>query len=528
VIGQQFGNYRLTKLLGEGGFARVYLGEHIHLGTQAAVKVLTTKLTHEGIAQFRNEARLMIGMDHPHIVRVLDFGMQGTIPFLVMAYAPCGSLRTMHPRGSRLSLSQIVAYINQMAAALQYIHDQRLIHRDVKPENMLVSQRGIVALSDFGIAVVAHSERSLSQKADVGGTGVYMAPEQFQGKPRTASDQYALGIVMYEWLVGTPPFRGNIAELAYQHVSMPPRPLHEQIAISSAVEDVILKALEKDPQQRYLSVQDFALALEQASHMKREIRSSGKTKNPPSLSTMPPPMPQPVPALLSVLQAGPHQSSPGSTQRASGGRPFAASHPPLAFQSPFPSTEQAFSSAGKGESFSVTLRTPSFCAPLPSLKKKSWLRVLPIILIIGVFLVVSSGALSTVIALTRGFSQTSITSVSSESETTATTFLNDVAQQDYNRAYVNLDASLTLVMTSLDFAKQAQATDHCYGPIIRYTEATSTVKNGQQSLIYTVTRNRFPHAYNLNVILQQDPGSGKWLISSYGKNDDLGPAPSAC
>src|SRR5437588_2854243 len=126
-IDQQFGNYRLVKLLGEGGFAEVYLGEHIYLGTHAAVKILTTKLTEDKIAQFRDEARAIVGLEHPNIVRVLDFGMKGRIPFIVMGYAVHGSLRNRHPKGTCLSLPTIVTYVNQIANALQYVHDQNLI-----------------------------------------------------------------------------------------------------------------------------------------------------------------------------------------------------------------------------------------------------------------------------------------------------------------------------------------------------------------------------------------------------------------
>src|SRR5260370_34118039 len=159
-IGQQLGNYRLFKLLGEGGFAEVYLGEHVYLGTQAAVKVLNTKLTDEGIALFRDEARTIISLEHPNIVRVYDFGMVGRIPFIIMGYASHGSLRKLHPKGTQLPLRTIVIYIKQIAAALQYAHEQKLIHRDVKPDNMLVARNNQALLSDFGIAAVAHSTRS--------------------------------------------------------------------------------------------------------------------------------------------------------------------------------------------------------------------------------------------------------------------------------------------------------------------------------------------------------------------------------
>src|SRR5579859_7111504 len=136
-VGQQLGNYRLLRLLGAGGFAEVYLGEHQHLGTQAAIKVLSAKLNAEGTERFRDEARTIARLRHLHIVRVLDFGVEGNVPFLVMENAPGGTLRQRHPKGSRLPPGQIASYLKQLASALQYAHDHHRIHRDVKPENML-------------------------------------------------------------------------------------------------------------------------------------------------------------------------------------------------------------------------------------------------------------------------------------------------------------------------------------------------------------------------------------------------------
>jgi len=283
-IGQQLGNYRLTRLLGEGGFAQVYLGEHIHLGTEAAIKVLTARLTTEEIEQFRSEARTIARLRHPHIVRVLDFGVDHGVPFLVMDYAPNGTLRQRYPKGTRLTLTTILPHIKQVAAALQYAHDQKLVHRDVKPENMLLEPDNTILLSDFGIAVVAHSSHSMNTQ-DIIGTVAYMAPEQLQGKPRLASDQYALAVVVYEWLSGSWPFNGAYVEIAMQHALTPPPPLREKVpAISPEVEQVVMKALAKDPHQRFTSVQDFATALEKASRPAR------------SRTPVPPPQTQYIPA----------------------------------------------------------------------------------------------------------------------------------------------------------------------------------------------------------------------------------------
>ena len=202
--GQQFGNYRLTRLLGRGGFADVYLGEHLYLGTSAAIKVLHTQLENEDVGQFQTEARTVARLVHPHIVRVLEFGVEDTTPFLVVDYAPNGTLRKRHPKGVPLPLPIVISYILQVADALQYVHDHGIIHRDVKPDNMLLGPYNEILLSDFGIAIGYDPSSQTTQ--DMAGAPGYMAPEQTRGKPSFASDQYALGIVVYEWLTGDVPF----------------------------------------------------------------------------------------------------------------------------------------------------------------------------------------------------------------------------------------------------------------------------------------------------------------------------------
>ena len=269
-IGQQLGNYRLLRLLGQGGQASVYLGEHVYLKSQAALKVRHTVLTDEERAVFLQEAQTLVRLTHPHIVRVLDFALEDGMPFLVMEYAPHGTLRQRHPEGTQLSFDVILPYVEQVASALQYTHDQRLIHRDVKPENMLLNSHDEVLLSDFGL--VMHTPHSLSSGAtepmeqSLAGTTPYLAPEQLRGKTQPASDQYALGVVVYEWLCGKPPFRGPFLEVAVQHVSVPPPSLREQVPdLSPAIEEVVLRALAKEPELRFPRVRDFAKALEHAS-----------------------------------------------------------------------------------------------------------------------------------------------------------------------------------------------------------------------------------------------------------------------
>ena len=247
-VGQQLGNYRLVRLLGRGGFAEVYLGQHLRLNMQAAIKVLHTQLADAvDIQNFQREAQTIASLIHPHIVRILDFDVKDGIPFLVMDYAPNGSLRRQHPKGVPLPLPTIVSYVKQVADALQYAHEQKLIHRDVKPENMLLGRQNEVLLSDFGTAIIAQSSRYQGTQ-DMVGTIAYMAPEQIQAHPRPASDQYALGVVVYEWLCGEYLFQGSFSEIAAKHTMMPPPSLRGKVpTISSEVEQVVMAALAGSP-----------------------------------------------------------------------------------------------------------------------------------------------------------------------------------------------------------------------------------------------------------------------------------------
>jgi serine/threonine protein kinase len=264
-VGQQLGNYRLISLLGKGGFADVYLGKHVYLDTPAAIKVMNAQLATQDIESFRTEARILAQLIHPAIVRVLDFGMDGLTLFLVLDYAPNGTLRQRHPKGTRLPLSTIIGYVKQIAAGLQYAHERGLIHRDIKPENLLMGRNNEILLTDFGLAIMAPSSFSVAAEQIAGSVG-YIAPEQILGKPRLASDQYSFGVIVYEWLSGSRPFEGSsFLEVATQHLNVPPPFLREKVpTILPAVEQVVLTALAKDPQQRFPSIQAFAMALEQA------------------------------------------------------------------------------------------------------------------------------------------------------------------------------------------------------------------------------------------------------------------------
>jgi eukaryotic-like serine/threonine-protein kinase len=263
--GQRLGNYRLIRLLGEGGFAEVYLGEHVFLGTQAAIKILLMRLADEEMERFLKEARTIAGLTHPNILRVLEFGVEENVPFLVLDFAPNGTLRKRHPKGSILPLTVIVPYVSQIASALQYIHNRKLIHRDIKPENLLLGASYEVLLSDFGTAMVFQTLHAQATQ-EMAGTVSYMAPEQIRGKPRPASDQYGLGVVVYEWLCGVCPFQGSFTELYSQHMlATPPSLRARNPMVNPEVEQVVMTALSKEPENRFASVSAFANALEQAS-----------------------------------------------------------------------------------------------------------------------------------------------------------------------------------------------------------------------------------------------------------------------
>jgi eukaryotic-like serine/threonine-protein kinase len=262
---QQLGNYHLTRLLGSGGFADVYYGEHLYLKTSAAIKVLHVQIARDEHEKFLAEARIAARLEHPHIISVLEFGIEHTTPYLVMDYAANGTMRQQYSKGTRLTIAQIMPVVEHVASALSYTHQQNLIHRDVKPENMLLNSKHDILLSDFGIALVVQNTQHLDAQQHVVGTIVYMAPEQLRGEPCPASDQYALGAVIYEWLCGEPPFSGSYTEVAIQHALVPPIPLRKRIPhFSSEIEEVIMIALAKEPLAHFKSIKAFANAFKQA------------------------------------------------------------------------------------------------------------------------------------------------------------------------------------------------------------------------------------------------------------------------
>jgi len=416
LIGQQFGNYRLVSLLGQGGFADVYLGEHVHLRTQAAIKILRTRLTSDDREKFLTEARTIAHLEHPNIIRVWDFGVENGLPYLVMARAFNGTLRQRYPKGSRLTPEEIIPYVKQVADALHYAHGQRVVHRDVKPENMLLGKNQEVLLSDFGIAFVTQSSRYQNTQ-DVVGTVAYMAPEQLQGKPSPASDQYALGIVVYEWLCGERPFQGSFLEIFGQHMSVPPPSLCERNpAVPPAVEQALFVALAKNPQERFVNIKAFANALENAladmdastfvRPLQQPTPAPGSLSAPPAVSSIstfvnapqqtpaPSVTPPPAPSGISNIDTDastfvntPQQPSPGPAftppPPAPGFPGSGPSHPPIGNQAP-PSVPVQNNPAQAPMPQPGTYARPVSAAPAQKSALSTVIKVLSIVLVIAV------------------------------------------------------------------------------------------------------------------------------------------------
>jgi eukaryotic-like serine/threonine-protein kinase len=260
------GRYRLEERIGAGGMGEVWRGIDEVLGRPVAVKVmLAALLDQSGFAErFRGEARTMANLNHPGVVDVYDYHSDSNVAFLVMEYVAGDALSRTLQQVSRVTAGRTMALVAQAADALQAAHDQGIVHRDVKPGNLLVRPDGTLVLTDFGIARSAQAGQ-LTATGTVMGTASYLSPEQAAGKVATpASDIYSLGVVAYECLAGHRPFPGdNPIEIAMRHMNDPPVPMPADIP--PAVRDVVLRAMAKDPAARWPSAAQLAAAARQVA-----------------------------------------------------------------------------------------------------------------------------------------------------------------------------------------------------------------------------------------------------------------------
>ncbi|MDG4791015.1 serine/threonine-protein kinase [Micromonospora sp. WMMD1102] len=289
--------YRLDERIAGGGMGDVWRGTDEVLGRTVAVKVLLPALLDEpGFAErFRGEARTMATINHPGVVDVYDYGSDQQIAFLVMEYVEGDALSRTLGRVGRLTPARTMALVAQAADALQAAHDKGIVHRDVKPGNLLVRPNGTLVLTDFGIARSALVGQ-LTAAGSVLGTASYISPEQAAGEVATAcSDVYALGVVAYQCLAGRRPFEGNSAiEIAMKHVRDTPRQLPGDIP--PAIRAIVERSMAKDPKARWQTAAELAAVARQAA---ATIGTANQPGRPTASLPVPPqrPMPPQSPAM---------------------------------------------------------------------------------------------------------------------------------------------------------------------------------------------------------------------------------------
>lgn len=265
LIGTTLGHCAIEDLLGQGGMARVYRGRQEHLDRNVAIKVLPPYYAADPafVERFKLEARAMARLSHPNIVTVHDAGEDEGRLYIIMEYVPGGTLKLWMARG--MSPRDVVHVVNEVASALSYAHSMSIVHRDVKPVNVLLDANGRAVLSDFGIAKVLETSAALTHAGAGVGTPEYMSPEQCRGASVDArADIYALGVMLYEMLTGRTPFTGPspLAIMNDRLINHPYPPREANPEISPQLQEVIYRALERDPRNRYPDAHEFALDLQ--------------------------------------------------------------------------------------------------------------------------------------------------------------------------------------------------------------------------------------------------------------------------
>lgn len=259
------GRYQLISVVGGGGMAQVYKSRDNILGRIVAIKVLREQYSTDAqfVARFRREAQAAANLAHPNIVNVYDVGQEGDTHYIVMEYINGESLKSYINRAAPLPIGKAISVAVQILSGLEYAHRSGLIHRDIKPQNVLITPDGAVKVTDFGIAKSV-SDLGLTEAGQALGTAHYFSPEQAKGERVVPqSDIYAVGVTMYEMLTGRLPFESeNVMGLAYKHISEePPSVRNLNPSVPPRLDAVILKSMSKDPQQRFASAADMEKTL---------------------------------------------------------------------------------------------------------------------------------------------------------------------------------------------------------------------------------------------------------------------------
>jgi serine/threonine protein kinase len=270
--GVGFAGYRIEALLGRGGMSEVYRASNPRLGNTVAVKLLARELAEDEVFQerFTRESRLAASLNHPNVVPIFDAGESEGLPYIAMRYVDGPDLKQLIAREGPLPLDYTASILGQVAAALDTAHEKGLIHRDVKPGNILIDEKAgtegapHVYLSDFGVAKHSQSRSGLTSTGHFVGTIDYIAPEQIEGKPLDGTtDLYSLGCLLYECLTGVPPFdRDTDVAMIYAHLVDPAPPVTEKRPdLPPSLDGVIAKALSKRPEDRYRTCREFVSAV---------------------------------------------------------------------------------------------------------------------------------------------------------------------------------------------------------------------------------------------------------------------------
>ncbi len=280
LVGRTIGRYRILEQIGQGGMSSVYRAVDVTTSRTVAIKIISPYLANEAQfqARFEREIKLLRRLQHPNIIPILDFGEAEGLAFIVMPFIASGTLHERLQAGP-LDPVQGGRIVDQLAAGLSYAHENGVIHRDVKPSNVLLDGQGNAVLSDFGFARPQDASQNLTGSALIG-TPAYMSPEQCRGEPIDArSDQYSFAIMLYQITTGQLPFDGETPmAVAMKHVSVPlPRPRSISPNLPEGVELVLIKALAKDPALRFASIKDLnqAFQTELKAAIDPKLRSAG-------------------------------------------------------------------------------------------------------------------------------------------------------------------------------------------------------------------------------------------------------------
>ena len=319
------GRYQLRSPIGEGNFSVTWLATDIVLGRDVAVKILREQYyVHKGFSsRFENEARHAALISHPNVIQVFDYGRDGDVPFIIMQFVPGPSLKAYIREEGPLTVDEAVEFTREILEGLAAIHSAGIIHRDVKPQNVLLTETNQAKLTDFGIARLGSVETGLTESGTALGTAAYMAPEQASGQAVSpATDLYSVGVIMYEMLTGRLPFPGeNPVQVMYRHVNeLPPPPRSINRSIPLTTEAFILRALAKNPSDRFVSARAMRDALLDPSSQSTSVQAVVPNVDPAGATAVSQAV-RPAASVVAAPLPGPVAVSGPRTGAAGGGAP---------------------------------------------------------------------------------------------------------------------------------------------------------------------------------------------------------------